>query len=131
MKASELMIGNWVYNPIENIDFQIECFLGSEWCKNICEYDEQDFDSKIEDLVSIPLTEEWLLKFGFENKPDIDNATYHTTVFEKDDISLLFFMGDFDDCSINGDLNIDLSYVHNLQNFWMCLKKQELTIKNK
>ncbi len=129
MKASELKISNWVHNSIENIDFQIECFLGSEWCTNICEYDYQEFDSKIEDLKPIPLTEEWLLKFGFEKKPDIDNVTYYTTVFEKDGISLLFFMGKFDDCSIDGDLEIDLSSVHNLQNLWMCLKKEELTIK--
>lgn len=119
MKASEVRIGNLVELTFDN--------------------ETEIVDVKVIDLVQnyvrlakpIPLTEEWLIKFGFVKKPDIDNVTYYTIVFEKDGISLLFFMGGFDDCSINGDLEIDLSYVHDLQNFWMCLKKEELTIKNK
>lgn len=131
MTTRELMIGNYVMaiNNYEDI-FYVNCIYGYRDL-NITSGIYKNYDTTIRDIKPIQLTKEWLLKFGFENKPDIDNATYYTTVFEKDDISLLFFMGDFDDCSINGDLDIDLSYVHTLQNFWMCLKKQELTIKNK
>lgn len=116
MKASELRIGNIVqsvYNDTFGISQETLC----------------DFANGYVNLKPIPLTQEWLINFGFENKPDIDNGTYHTTVFEKDGVALLFFMGNFDECSINGDLEFDFTYVHTLQNFWHLFRKQELKIK--
>lgn len=144
IQASELRIGNYVFddegilskiNGMQPYGYSIRCDE-EEGCELLIDLYPQDgtikkgFAVDINLCNPIPLTEEWLIRFGFENKPDIDNGTYHTAVFEKNGISLLFFMGDFNDCQINGDLDIDLSYVHTLQNLWYILTKQELKLKN-
>lgn len=56
MKANELRIGNWIHDPIHNEDdVQLSdtmfCAFLSDWK---------------DELKPIPLTEEWLLKLGFE-----------------------------------------------------------------
>lgn len=143
MKASELRIGNYIFddegilskiNGFQPYGHSIRCDE-NEGCELLIDLYPQDgtikkgYEIDINTCKPIPLTEEWLIKFGFENKPDIDNGTYHTTVFEKDGVALLFFMGNFDECSINGDLEFDFTYVHTLQNFWHLFRKQELKIK--
>ena len=67
MKAQELRIGSLVNTKKYNITVKVkhiynELMLG---CGNLNdEYDE--FDPMIEDVEPIPLTEEWLVKMGFE-----------------------------------------------------------------
>jgi hypothetical protein len=70
MKAQELRIGNWVH--------QVDPYVGFPWD---IEMTIHHFDKRYltEDLIypyftPIPLTEEWLLKFGFEAK---GNYTKH------------------------------------------------------
>jgi hypothetical protein len=54
MKANELRIGNWVRHP------------NSEWDEQL---DIENFNvENIEYYTPIPLTEEWLIKFGFEKQ---------------------------------------------------------------
>jgi hypothetical protein len=110
MKARELRIGNWVHNSINNQDFQIDCFLGRELCTNVCEFDSEEFDSKIKDLQPIPLTEEWLLNFGYQ-------------------IGMFWILstGEFR-INISG-IHYDIQYVHQLQNLYFALTGGELTLK--
>ena len=130
MKAKELRISNWVHNSIENIDFQIECFLGSEWCTNICEYDYQEFDSKIEDLKPIPLTEEWFLDFGliqsFEDLKGcyVDKFDMYIFTFSNNHEYDVFKSGYEEDLYLTS-----IKYIHELQNLYFILIGEELTIK--
>lgn len=76
----------------------------------------------------IPLTEEWLLKFGFVDLPfsDPDNVDYGLGMFyiqfhkEVDDFICLNTSPDF----------IQVKYVHELQNLYFALTGEELTIKD-
>lgn len=60
MKATELRIGNWVTFEPDNGNFIVsQIDAHNTWSKTInglC----------LEDIKPIPLTEEWLLKFGFK-----------------------------------------------------------------
>ena len=144
MKASELRIGNYVTNGYcdsfktifevqsineEGINLSIEDY---ERASDICIEPEYTFDL----LLGVPLTEEWLLNFGFEKRPDLDvcdsdGGSNCTEFYKKDGVSISFYRGNFWDATINHELDFNLEYVHLLQNFWMCYKQEELTIKNK
>lgn len=120
MKANELRLGN-LYNQFGNIH-QVNGHIISElekapqgqlWCK------------------PIPLTEEWLIKFGFEEtdpitfmgglysikKPDgfyINKETMSYCTFD--------YEGTIDDI-------IKIEYVHQLQNLYFAVTGEELTMK--
>jgi hypothetical protein len=77
----------------------------------------------------IPLTEEWLLKFGFE----IDDSEWF-----KDDDEIVY-QKTYKDYSIcvsnkgvvyNGVYSQKIKHVHSLQNLYFALTGEELTIKN-
>ena len=57
MEAKELRIGNWVYWNKNPQEVTLNSF-GTEWSKS-------DGRSLFKELNPIPITEEWLLKFGF------------------------------------------------------------------
>jgi hypothetical protein len=73
-----------------------------------------------DDLKPIPLTEEWLVNFGFTFK------SYGYGIEE-------WKQWNFDGFSLNGfthsQTGVDLKYVHQLQNFYFALFGQELTLK--
>jgi hypothetical protein len=135
MKASELRIGNWVHNSINSTDFQIDFFAGREWCTNVCEFDSEEFDSKIKDLQPIPLTEEWLLKLGFKQCGYEMLSWKHETLlpsFNLDGIN----WADFDEPHYQflnykvADEILRIDYVHQLQNLYFALIGEELTLKS-
>jgi len=101
MKAAELRIGNWV--DIESIDVQVECLP-------------IDYDYSV--LEPIPLTEEWLIKFGF------DGQDYNLFTIE---LSRNQFMILKDEWLIV--ISNNCKYVHQLQNLYFALTGEELTIK--
>lgn len=105
--ASELRIGNW----IDTKEFHIPALKGNhkyegKWYKYTFMFD------------PIPLTEEWLLKFGF---------------------SIKGFKGGYQICtsSLGGWIldngfscvGIEFEYVHQLQNLYFALTNEELKIK--
>ena len=103
MKASELRIGNSI---MQDGDFVFVTWWRLELIEN----------NKIE-YKPIPLTEEWLFKFGFEK-------AYETCYQYKDFIlNDKFIMMDI-------DITIQLKYVHQLQNLYHALTGEELTIKD-
>jgi hypothetical protein len=78
---------------------------------------------KVEEIEPIPLTEEWLLKFGFHldsyknfelNNININRLNFKLTIFEDDDWY---------------DIPIKTKYVHQLQNLYFALTGEELIIK--
>jgi hypothetical protein len=122
MKAEELRIGNY-YNKngeIEQITPNdiIEVWESERiWCK------------------PIPLTEEWLLKFGFEKRSKekeffiehfyILGYTVVNRSQWKKDMSLEGF--GINQC--DNYIPVDLKHVHQLQNLYFALTNEELTIK--
>ncbi len=113
IKASELRIGNY-YNHNEEIrqvtpNTILEVWESErEWCK------------------PIPLTEEWLLKFGFEHsKPNYWFKNDNKLRFSLIDNNLHCSMGDDD----YGILYNRLNHVHQLQNLYFALTNEELTWK--
>lgn len=116
MKASELRIGNF-YNQFGNItevDWSTlkdlkDAPIDQLWCK------------------PIPLTEEWLLKFGF--KSHLDTIWIHWSkesgLFQ---ISTRLPQGSYG-LWINGTMGC-FEYVHQLQNLFFALTGEELTIKD-
>jgi len=128
MKETELRIGNYISNQ----DGTLRGIPIGE--PHIV--DKTDF-KWAEMYVPIPLTEEWLLKFGFELKDKINmgfikqinfphmknylyvNSKYYTTALW-DEISQKEFLIMLNPCQ----------YVHQLQNLYFALTNEELTIKN-
>lgn len=122
MKASELRIGNYV--KCECLDFeedyiQLDNIHQKGTIKN-------DNPYSIVELKPIPLTEEWLIKFGFKiyGKDDIPNSpsdwNWGKIGFN---ISLTY------ETKKVQYTNINLEYVHQLQNLYFALTGQELIIK--
>lgn len=71
----------------------------------------------------IPLTEEWLLKFGF-----IYNDFINGYILDFEDKTLLFMDNGLDLCLMNNE-SIDCEYVHQLQNLFFALTGTELELK--
>jgi hypothetical protein len=126
MKATELRIGNLVkYNDggifkvigIYNFGLDVEDDIESTYM----EY---------ENFSPIPLTEEWLLKFGFEiNRQtkegnNIWRCYSEEGFFEVEQIGSSFFLDD------NNCYGTKINYVHQLQNLYFALTGEELKSNN-
>ena len=123
MKKNELRIGNLVYQVSEWGEKLSETKL-TEWNEGIW-YRIGECLAYLEDYQPIPLTEEWLIKFGFKHSArmiwDIPNTEYS---FSLDRFCLWDYTGD------EGYLiSTDLNYVHQLQNICFALTGEELKIK--
>jgi hypothetical protein len=122
MKAEELRIGNYVALPnnivvkISRKDFAIYKGLAN-----------------IEDYNPIPLTEEWLLKFGFEKKSWIPTNNRKDKLFEncliKNEIVI--------NTNINGSFYLCgctvftyIFHIHQLQNLYFALTNEELCLQS-
>ena len=104
MKASELRIGNYY------LSFGVD----------LKQVETLHKDKILIDFTPIPLTEEWLLKFGFEYYDTVKPKGYwlNGVCIEKIDSMLIEFK--------NG---IGLKHVHQLQNLYFALTNKELTLK--
>lgn len=151
MKARELMIGNWVTHydawsyrmpdegPFIEFDFQwqsIDWYAIGESCL------------ELDKIKPIPLTEEWLLKFGFYKLWHLSAYEYTLRIDEANlDIEVRQgFQGNINRFRVN--LSVDgeqyaeapqsindawlthIQYVHQLQNLYFSLTGTELEIKN-
>lgn len=138
MRAEELRIGNYVeynlssgafydgteINPIKIITINSD----KDFCNFIKLDDDTDNVYDFDEIRLIPLTEEWLKKFGFKyfepQKGFIYNIHFRL-VFKSDFIVNQFSL------YIDGNLwPIDIKYVHQLQNLYYVLTGVELTYEN-
>lgn len=105
MKATELRIGNWVN------DFAMESHQVIHLTKD-----------KIILETPIPLTEEWLLKFGFKH----DGYDYWNARDEYFELAQYptYFMHSIN-CHEYDD-GVEIKYVHQLQNLYFALTGKEL-----
>ena len=122
MKAQELRIGNWV--QFRHTETPVRVTLGDF----VREYN----DEHLEDYEPIPLTEEWLIKFGFEPNGGIHFRTIRQSAY--------IAIGNDGSCGLYNSLShfnrgssynqlIDVEHVHQLQNLYFALTDEELTIK--
>ena len=123
MKANELRIGNYVLidgdlTEVESINktgIQLSCDINPDGKPIIIE---NDLD---ETITPIPLTEEWLVRFGFGKRGIwFKNETPHSIAFDNDKF---WFMGLV--LPIGG---IEIKYVHQLQNLYFALTVEELIL---
>ena len=108
-KANELRIGNLVYEQYDS-PYTIETITPG-WIQISDNYEE--YDSEIESLRPIPLTEEWLSKFGV-SKVMSENIFYKYWYVQ--DINTLTYL-------------TKVEFVHEWQNFVFVMNGQELELK--
>ena len=120
IQINELKIGNLIKrngifakievinNELDEVYFMGEDFYYSDFCCNI---------------EPIPLTEEWLLKFGaellYDNKYDFE--CYNFGYFELTHKGYCFTFQ-------SQQISEPIKYVHQLQNLYFCLTGAELTV---
>lgn len=123
MKASELKIGHWY--QMSGKEFQITEDMASDpdFCKN-----------NLDISRGIPVTNDWLIKFGFTYVPSIiegNTDVLSISIMEKD--ALYFEDDEFVYFDGNARLSLKFEhkrgYVHQLQNLYFSLTGEELTIK--
>lgn len=143
MEAKELRIGNYVhYHIVDELDER------KEW-NEINEVDIDDIYTvligKADDLSPIPLTEECLLKLGFDYNSESENNQFYCEIFRDDEkditnylsvnfdeyghlISIKIECTDARDCA---DHIVNVKYVHQLQNLYFALTGEELIFEKK
>lgn len=118
MKANELRIGNWVASMFGK-DIEV---LGISRHNKI-ETDRMDED--IDTLKPIPLTEDWLLKFGFEFINEVCGYADRLHIIYQTKDAFIFHPF----CTNDKYCQIEIKHVHQLQNLYFALTSEELTIK--
>ena len=129
MNANELRIGNYIerHNKVTGVKDVVQVgggtpLLAFEWMTTL-------------KFNPIPLTEEWLLKFGFEFRNNNKQYGWFLKVSKNrvlawchsKEIGLEFDTEDYD---YNNTLfDFHCQYVHQLQNLYFALTGEELTLK--
>jgi hypothetical protein len=128
MKANELRIGNLVLIPYNKSNKQ-EGFYEATISKI------GEFGAYInpEDYEPIPLTQEWLFKFGFY---ETSNDTFIGGLYtRKKPDRFLINKETMSYCQLDYEGSIDdivkIKYVHQLQNIYFALTGEELTLEGK
>jgi hypothetical protein len=159
MEPQELRIGNYIiYECTDHIvSGVLNDKIYSWWVKDgkpLIEYESKDvggdqvenpYIDHISRYEPLPLTEEWLLKFGFkvkDRKSNLDTDIFYIPTFE---IDYCLFYADFrldyglyveytdspfpEDDEKLYPITFGIKYVHQLQNLLYSLTREELTIK--
>ena len=118
MKVTELRIGNLVYFEYQVVDINIGDF-------HIIEKESKFFKP-------IPLTEEWLLKLGFELHSDYIEDRWFVIKTRKRGVTLEISLKLKRSMLMNDNVDFcdiwNIKYVHQLQNLYFALTGKELTI---
>lgn len=134
MKATELRIGNWLNHNIENKPYAIttisrhpeheDCYMVLFGYMPHC---------TLEFMSPIPLTEEWLVKFGFSGITE--DSRYFIKCGRKEIAMECTQEDKYEYLLYRRDVGIPfygigfIQYVHTLQNLYFALTGEELTIK--
>lgn len=120
MESKELRVGNLVYESKRSKILRKK--IGVEICeiKSLNIHHLESFPES-ENFEPIPLTEEWLLKFGY-----IKGKIYYT---EKEHGTISFYFNDSEElkCEVYDWTYDNIKYVHQLQNLYFALTGEELT----
>jgi hypothetical protein len=150
MKANELRVGNFILEfDCEPYYFPIESIYINNVGVYRCSYRKQSIDTTLDMVEPIPLTEEWLLKFGFTKNESKIIDSYSISIsklgtLKKLSVTIQFGNeyvmireGENDKPSsedsiitlLNGDTHGRPFYIHQIQNLYFALTGEELTIK--
>ena len=113
MKANELRIGNYIYSQLGNFGKVISIEPNTV----ILVTSEKKVQCIDADCSGVPLTEEWLLKFGFEKQ----GMAYVRNDFDITKWSDGRFM-------YGGKINLHVDSIHQLQNLYYALTGEELQL---
>tara|TARA_R110000803_G_scaffold69058_3_gene131241 strand:+ start:3349 stop:3720 length:372 start_codon:yes stop_codon:yes gene_type:complete len=121
IKAEELRIGNLVWHPIHGVG-EVESI------SNHSILIKSNYDPLVLPLFNpIPLTEEWLLKFGFEYLADAQYwKTFKNLNFNWDKECGLYVFLETQEDNIQTE---HIKHVHQLQNLYHALTGEKLKIK--
>ncbi|MDR4892285.1 MULTISPECIES: hypothetical protein [unclassified Chryseobacterium] len=120
METNELRLGNYV---MDKKDENLECVYLLQDLGDLVYINDLHPDN----CMPIPLTEEWLLTFGFTLMPE---SEYTLNTYEKEEFQLWNKKGDFSEIVyLSSRDTIELKSVHQLQNLFFALKGKELTLK--
>lgn len=135
MKSNELCIGNWI-NIYDDYNAKVTGMTNTNKVWFVKNTHDDGCAVNIHQIKPIPLTEEWLLKVGFESKGYDEEYNYYT----KDNFTMLKDYG-LQGVAIPTKKNkkgyvhlycgyynneIDFEYVHQLQNLYFALTNTEL-----
>lgn len=146
IKANELRIGNYVsvnnekyYNEITGKILQVsgikervsEHFPDSDYVVSMT-IGLESFSQFEEFLTPIPLTDEWLVKFGFEDDAGYEENGNIPKVLSTEHGQILIYPDGvyLSDYFIIVKAFVKIEFLHHLQNFVYYLTGEELTIKN-
>lgn len=145
MKALDLRIGNYVsfletgtdIKTMEEVSFRHNLIVTRIKDTNFCQVSigyklkQEDWAVNIGAIEPIPLTEEWLLKFGFDKTGEDD---FDKTFGDIKQISIRktkLFTSNKLGVYYNSTRITIIKYVHQLQNLYFALTGEELKIKEK
>lgn len=122
MEATELRIGNW-YNSIRfNTPIKLHLEDFAEASKHADGADSLEwFDTHID---PIPLTEQWLRDFGFKLAYEAIHDAM--AVYKLNNFGIVNEAGIITLDSMDADFEIEIEYVHTLQNLYSSLTGKEL-----
>jgi len=129
MKANELRIGNWVHNT--NKDVRVKSLSDDSFMSIVTEPNLIGATHG-GDIHPIPLTEEWLVKFGWDNGMITKgfNRVYvklNCTVSTPSGDEFIYGIYVCKKRNGVGDLITQVKYVHSLQNIYFSLTGEELS----
>ncbi|OPC34588.1 hypothetical protein [Elizabethkingia miricola] len=115
MNPRELRIGNLLQDCVSKVPYEVTHNTFS----SLVAYIEEEKEYPLE---PIPLTEEWLWKFGFEDRlKNINDLEFSISIENK-----ALFIFQYNEPK---GLYFDIEFVHQLQNLYFALTAEELTIK--
>lgn len=136
MKITELRIGNYIL--IEGVPQRITGFIPDDNHTNLLEGTpsvvfehfkyKRDYETEFTECNPIPLTEEWLLKFGFEKDGYNDHKSYYYTLngFKLNVDDGYLFLDNPN--QLAEAKSIKIKHVHQLQNLYFALTGKELEV---
>ena len=123
MKTSDLRLGNLLMNSYSEEPEAVDCITTNRGLKDIqfCVNGEV-----IDFFKPIPLTEEWLLKFGFEQLDDDADIMY----YQRGHFGINTWMDNSKFWMRSCTPSPTIQYVHQLQNLYFALTGEELKSKD-
>ena len=126
MKANELRLGNLVTATLTNEIYEIGI-----WALRVIEDGnyQNSYDTETKVYKPIPLTEEWLLKFGFKKQLDKSFAKNDFSIFLDKRFKTNLFLQENQEDFKWFSYELKVEYIHQLQNLYFALTGEELKIK--
>ena len=125
MEAKELRIGNYIHPLLDKKEVAEICYIGENDFGYERLSDKEYFQGN--SIKPIPLTEEWLVKFGFELEDE--KIYYHLDSYEDIYITKTSYSFSIYNATHFTNIKQGIKHVHQLQNLYFALTNEELIIK--